>query len=287
MLGKLTKRTRDSIAFSGGVVGLLSTVLSITGNSIADIMPETDVVQRLLMVAGLAAILFVIAYAAIGRWHKERVSLMIRNTPVEIVTGDIFTIGDQAANCRVIGCDTHFDTNVDDVVITKSSLHGQLVTNHATKVGIAKAVSKRARELGLQSSMNPQRYSFPLGSIVRYDSEADGKTYLMLAMTELDDELMARTTMAQFESTLMHMWHEIDRVYAGTDVILPVLGSGITRFDGSAQDNAELIRCMLCTLNASGVNLNCTVTIVIYGDAKGIPLYEYKDLFRLMPGRRG
>lgn len=37
------------------------------------------------------------------------------------------------------------------------------------------------------------------------------------------------------------------------------------------------------TMNSSASRLNCKVKIVIFGDTKEIPLYEYKDLFRSDP----
>ena len=87
--------------------------------------------------------------------------------------------------------------------------------------------------------------------------------------------------MAEFELMLMKMWQEIDRVYASHDVILPILGAGILRFGGPKNKEA-LLRCMLCTFNSSGVSLNSKVKIVIYGNAKEIPLYEYKNIFNVI-----
>lgn len=81
---------------------------------------------------------------------------------------------------------------------------------------------------------------------------------------------------------LMKMWKEIDRVYASNDVILPVLGTGISRFDDRPRDKDALIRCMICTFNSSGVSLNSKVKIMLYGKSDDIPLYEYKDIFNMI-----
>ena len=79
---------------------------------------------------------------------------------------------------------------------------------------------------------------------------------------------------------LMKMWKEINRVYAMNDIVLPVLGTGITRFDDGPKDNDALLRCMLCTLNSSGVSLKSKVKVVLWGQGKELPLYEYRDMFR-------
>lgn len=169
-------------------------------------------------------------------------------------------------------------------------MHGQFVLEHGDREEIEKLVNEKAKRLNLSSNNNGQ-FDFPLGTVIRYDSTKDNETYLMLAMTEIrkdGDKYKAYTTMSEFEQMLMHMWREIDGLYASNDIVLPLLGSGISRFEGGPKDKADLLRCMLCTLNGSGVSLNANVKIVIYKDAKGIPLYEYyeyKDMFKSVSRR--
>ena len=86
-------------------------------------------------------------------------------------------------------------------------------------------------------------------------------------------------------SMLMRMWKEIDRVYASNDVVIPILGTGILRFDDGLKDKENLLRCMLCTFNSSGVSLNSKVKIVLYGNSDDISLYEYKDIFNVISRR--
>lgn len=107
----------------------------------------------------------------------------------------------------------------------------------------------------------------------------------MLALTELDKNYESHTNMAKYELMLMKMWKEIDRVYASNDVILPILGTGISRFDDGPKDKDDLLRCMLCTFNSSGVSLNSKIKIVLYGSAEDVPLYEYKDIFNVISRR--
>ena len=276
MLEKLMKqenRIKDSFIFSGTIIGAISTVSGILGYSLGDALEKSPVLTRLIIVIVTTLCLAFIKYAFIGWRFKNSITLTIQNTAVEICCGNIFDID----GLRVIGCDTRFDMRVDDIVISKSSLHGQLVLNHGKTDEIKAAIEQAAQRLHLLRQSDGF-YHFPLGSIIKYTSSVDGKTYLMLAMTELDENYKAYTNMAKFESMLMQMWAEIDRVYARETVVLPLLGTGISRFD-NGKDRANLLRCMLCTMNQSGVNLNCNVKIVIYGNAQDIPLYEYKNLF--------
>lgn len=275
----LSKQVRDSVVISVTAVGAISTVLSIFGISLGDWKDSSVWIRIGVVLVGFAAICF-LAYFIIGRIFKESVNLTIRQTSISISCGNIF----ESSGWRVIGCDTHFDTRIDDTVISKKSLHGQLVLNHGKKDEIEEVVDAEAKRLGLQKKSNGL-YDFPLGTVIRYDSSVDNQTYLMLAMTELNTQYEAHTNMAKFELMLMKMWKEIDRVYASNNVVLPVLGDGISRFDDGPKDAEALLRCMLCTLNSGGVSLNSKVKVVIYGAIKDISLYEYKDMFHVIPRR--
>lgn len=268
----LSKRSRDSIIFSTTIIGMLSTVLTILGISLGTWV--YSLWMRICIVIILFMMIYYITYIILGKIFSSSIKLTIRQTPVSISCGNIF----QASGLRVIGCDTHFNTRVDDIVISKKSLHGQLVTKYADENEIKMAIEAEAKRLKLQKKTKGL-YDFPLGTIVRYNSSVDGHTYLLLAMTELNKDYEAHTNMAKFEQMLMKMWKEIDRVYASQEVTLPVLGSGISRFDDGPKERDALLRCMLCTLNSSGISLNAEVSILIYGKAEDIPLYEYKDMF--------
>lgn len=274
----LPNRKKVSVTSSITVVGLLATVFTVLGVSVNGWV--NNIWLSLLIVIGALIGVYFIVYCTIGKIYKESVPLSIRQTPVSISCGDIF----KTDGFRVIGCDTHFDTRVDDVVISKKSLHGKLVLEHGNADEIKSAVEKEAKRLHLTANSDGL-YDFPLGTIIRYDSSKDNHTYLMLAMTELDRNYEAHTNMAKFEHMLMKMWSEINRVYASNDVVLPLLGTGISRFDDGPKNKEALLRCMLCTLNSSGVTLNAKVKVLIYGDAKDIPLYEYKDMFKSFQGR--
>lgn len=270
----LTKRTRDSISFSVLLIGFISTFCTILGVSLGDI-PYLSLSFRILLVVLAFIISFVTSYLVIGHVYRDKIEFLVNNTPVEISCGDIF----RTEGYKVIGCDTHFHTTVDDVIISKKSLHGKLVLEHGSIEEIKEAVRRRAVQLNLKPDENGL-YTFPLGSIVRYDSSVDNQTYLMLAMTGLDDDYKSHTTMVKYEQMLMTMWEEINRVYASNNIVLPMLGGGITLFDDSPKNENALLRCMICTLNASGRSYNSKIKIVIYGESKDLPLYELKDVIK-------
>jgi len=275
----LSNRKRDSISISIAVVGALATLFSVIGFSLATII--NSFWYRLFVVALAFICFYILAYVVIGCIYNNHVAFSIRSIPIEISVGDIFS----ASGFKVIGCDTHFDTRVDDVIVAKSSLHGKLVLEHGKKEEIEDVVAKRASSLGLCKNENGL-YDFPLGTVIRYDSSVDNQTYLLLALTEMrfiNGQYKAYTSMSNYEQTLRNMWDEIDSIYAYNDIVLPLLGSGVSRFEGGNKKNDALLRCMLCTLDSSGVEYTSKIHIVIYGGLKGLSLYEYKNVFRAIP----
>lgn len=274
----LSHKKWDSVMITVGVWGTISTVLSILGLSLGDIK-YLNIWGRIGVLGILGLGIYIGIYYSLGKCYDKSIETTIHDIPVNILYGDIFSI----EGWKVIACDSHFDTRVDDKVISKRSLHGQLVLDHGDEADIKKAVEAEASRLSKQNPVQKNAeglYEFPLGTVIRYDSNRDGNTYLMLAMTRLNDRYEAHTNMVEYEQTLMKMWLEISRVYASHDIIMPVLGSGISRFDDGSRGIDPRLRCMLCTLKASGISLNSKVTIVLHGSHKDLSLYEYKNIFR-------
>lgn len=269
-------RIRRSLILSWGIISAVSVIASVLGYSMKNIpfLEDRGFVPAIFFLLGCYIGLSICIFCFLGYKSREEVVLNIHGTEVHIKHGDIF----QEDGYRVISFDSAFSTQVDDIVISKNSLQGQLILKPGNKEKIDQLVKEEIAKRR-KNSRQTETYHFPLGTILRFENSSDGQKYMLLSFLKLDDEYEAHTNMAQYEATLMNMWKEIDRVYAKRDVVLPVLGDGITRFDDGQKDTRTLLHCMLCTLNSSGRTLKSKITIVIYGKAQ-IPLYEYKEMFR-------
>lgn len=270
----LSNRVRDSFYFLMTLVGLASAFCTVIGVSLVDFQCF-NLWIRLGLVIAILIVLYLVIYFLIGKIFSDSVTLKINGTTVNILSGDIFKI----PGLKVIGCDSHFDTRVDDNVISKNSLHGKLILEHGNISDIKKAIDNEALRLSKRKNENGL-YDFSLGTIICYYNADENENYLMLAMTELDSDYRAYTDMAKFENMLMRMWQEIDRVYAGRPIVLPILGTGISRFKDGFKKPETLLRCLLCTLSGSGVTLKSEVNVVIYDNLKEFSLYEYRYMFK-------
>ena len=129
ILHNLPRHTRDSLKCAAFLTSFIVTVTSFLGHSLKDIEP--NLYYRISILVIMLILLFIISRLLIWLISRKAVDIQIRNTSIKICYGDIFSKDDFSGQVlRVIGCDSHFNTQVDDTVIAKKSLHGQLVLEH-------------------------------------------------------------------------------------------------------------------------------------------------------------
>lgn len=143
-INDLPNRIKDSFIIAWAIVGLISTILSVLGWSLGS-FSQLSIVGRIAIVIAVLIGMVVIVYLILGSIFKDAISLYINNTAVSVECGDIFN----APEWRVIGVDTHFDTRVDDIIISVGSLHGKLVLDHGDRAEIDYVVECEAQKRGL------------------------------------------------------------------------------------------------------------------------------------------
>lgn len=246
---------KDSIVAGFALFGVVSSVMGIIGISLSDFS------DNIWIVAGVTFISLLLSYllAVVWKWWHIRKSIIlkIRGIKVTIRQGDIF----KENGWKVIGVDNTFCTSEDDSIISHSSLHGKLLK-----------LLKANGEIEAFKAATATDRTVPLGCVKTY------KDYVLLSWTHLNKNNEAHIDNASYETILRKMWQEIGRVYSGRPIYLPILGDGITRFDDVSEKPvpSELLKCMLCTLKTSTVQLKAPVTIVIYDRINDINLYDLK-----------
>lgn len=221
----------------------------------------------LLIVVAVIVILF------IGHWlwvsNRKRVSIKVGKMKVSVGVGDIW----KAEGLKVIAWNEFFDTQVDDKIIARRSLHGRYITNYESDINALddeiardpRLLGKIAEE-GVRRPLGGKTTRYKLGSIfVRGD-------FLMLAFTKFDTANRAYLTLAAYVDCLASFWKELNTIYSMRSITIPLMGSGITRFiDSAGQTMPEqsLLRMMLWTLWQSNCKFAapCKISIVLTEDA--------------------
>lgn len=247
---------KDGITLGFAIFGGISTIMGVLGCSFADRYDNIWVRMSLMVVFLIGIYLF----AVLILWccTIDSVTMKIRGIKVTVCQGDIFEQNDW----KVIGVDDTFSVSEDDAIISHSSLHGKLI----------KQLKENGEFESFKDVIKKKKSKVSLGGVITY------KDFILLALTHLNSENEAHIDNLNYESIMRKMWKEIGRVYSGSPICLPILGDGITRFDGVAEKPSpfELLKCMLCTLKTSSVQLKAPITIVVYDRINEISLYNLK-----------
>jgi hypothetical protein len=275
---KSLKLWKDSVPIGLGIFGVVSGVASVIGYSLRDI---TESIPKSIGVA-VASLAVSCLIAVLGKWWrvKDSMSRKVNRIDVSIRQGDIFN----ADGWKVIGFNDYFDTTDDDKVVAHSTLHGKLLKKFRESGEMEQFKSALETDNSSPLSVQKEEVSgrgirYPLGCVKTY-RDTQNSDWILLALTRFNAQDEAHTDRASYENCLRSMWKEIGRVYSGRPIFLPLLGSGLTRFDGVAEspDPNELLRCMICTLRSSGVQIIAPITILVYNKLEEINLYDLKGV---------
>lgn len=216
---------------------------------------------------------FIIFSAFICHWlrvsNRKNAIIKVGRMRVSVGVGDIW----KADGLKVIAWNEFFDTQVDDKIIARRSLHGRYITNYESDIiALDDEIARDPRLLGkiaeecVRRPLGGKTTRYKLGSIfVRGD-------YLMLAFTKFDTANRAYLTLAAYVDCLASFWKELNTIYSMRSITIPLMGSGVTRFidsAGQAMPEQSLLRMMLWTLWQSNCKFvsPCKISIVLTEDA--------------------
>lgn len=230
------------------------------------------------LLAGLLVVLIVIYLAT--WWQAQRlvqVDLDINGTAVCVRVGDIF---DQPG-LKIIAFNEFFDTIVDNQLVAERSLNATFLRQHVADIAhLDQAIAYDAHLAMRRTRQVPRPHgktqAYELGSICVYQE------FLLTAFSRVDGEQRAFLSTKDYITCMLNIWQEVDRVYAGRPIVVPLMGAGITRFIGYSTISAqELLELMLYTLKLSRISLRpgTTMTFVVRASTRNrINFYKLCEL---------
>ena len=257
------------------IFGVLSLLLS-TGIIFVDIPKRYKILAGILFLVILFLtylILWIIAN------NRRRILIKIGLTTVEIKSGDIF----QEKGLKAVAFNEYFDTTVDDCIISKASINGQLLLNHIDDLlSIDKAIEDdkclQRNVINVNDSREKgKKKQYKLGSSILIENE-----FIITAFSKFNEDNEANLTIQEYVKFLLSFWNEINRLYAQRSVTVPVFGAGITRFKNGFEDIDinELLRIMIWTFKISKIKFAypAKLTIIIHdGIVDKVNLYDLKE----------
>ena len=240
-----------------------------------DIPAEWKLRAGLIFFALLALI-----YLAIWCWSNNlnSIDINIEGSDVAIKAGDIF----QQPGLKAIAFNEYFDTQVDNKIISETSLNGVFIQKH---LGVPPSeldhhiegyTFDESEVLDVNETRNQGKNKrYQIGTICLF------KDYLLTAFSKFDENNKALLTMPEYLEFLINFWDKVNNIYAQQNVSTTVFGSGITRIKGHKDiSDEDLLKIMLWTFRISEMRFKypAKLTIVIHKDKIGqINLLDIKS----------
>ncbi|MGL5013108.1 MAG: macro domain-containing protein, partial [Bacteroidales bacterium] len=166
----------------------------------------------------IVLILIILVYLGIWIYSNYRTSikLKINNSEIEIKYGDIF---EEQSDLKVIAFNEYFDTLVDDIVISQTSLNG-IYINKYYRNNTSELDEIILKDTYIRNSVLEKNHSREFGKKIKYElgTICTVNDYLLTALTHFDNNNKAYLEMNDYINCLINFWNEIDRVYAGRTV---------------------------------------------------------------------
>lgn len=266
------------------VLGVLGTLITL----VSFFIPTNDLNIDVASFSGPFIIVLVVVFFVMW-WkanHLNKVNLKINNTNIHISEGDIWEllgkkIEDRKGQISVIGVNDYYDTVVDNRIVAEKTLHGQYINRivEAHKLDDLNKIIESDVNLNKDENREDasdrkvgRKVRYKIGSVVEFES------YVLTAFAKFDENNKASLSADEYTAFWMTFWKNIDEIYAGRTINIPLMGAGITRFSDGKPTKQELLEVMLWTLKISGFHNTYgdkKINIVIYPpDVDEIDFYQ-------------
>lgn len=266
--------------FDKGLIKEYFVVLSIISVICSIVSILIDIPDNYKLGASVSLILvFLIIYIVL--WVKanslSKVRLKINNSVIDIKIGDIF----KESDFKVIAFNEYFDTLVDNKVISDRTLNGIYINKLVDDLdALNKSIDRdeHCNEKIIEINDNRKcgkKKKYKLGTIFQHDD------YLLTAFSKFDNDDRAYLYMSDYINFLLDFWNEVDIIYAGRSISIPLLGSGITRFkEYNMISEQELLELLIWSFKVSRIKFTypSQVSIVIHEPMKNkINFFKLKE----------
>lgn len=210
----------------------------------------------------------------------KEVILNIDGSEIEVKKEDIFSYSQDVY--KVIAFNEFFDTLVDDKIIANTSLNGQYINKLYPNTAdlLDKKISNDDR---MKSKIVEKNIYRPLGGKpIRYQlgSVYKDEDFFLVAFSKFNNSNEANLKLHEYANCLINFWNEVNNLYAQKEVVVPLLGSGITRHRDFSSTPHQLLEVMLWTFKISKVKFKepSKITIVLHeSQYKNVNFYKLKE----------
>nr|WP_246747157.1 macro domain-containing protein [Nitratireductor aquibiodomus] len=223
---------------------------------------------------------FSVIATLISRRPTSRVTYRIpkKDFSFEVIVGDLL----ESENPNiVISTNTTFDTDISSGLISPDSLQGKFTNKYFSgntaelDKQIAASLKGSTSQKHTESKGKKRRY--PIGTVAKVS--AHGKTFYLMAMSELNGEGTAKSTPQMIETSLEALWTYIAEKGEFGDISIAILGTGRGRVGLPRKKIVEKIAQSFADASQDKIFSNKLTIVVHPGDAErfGVNLFEIRD----------
>lgn len=249
-------------------------------------MEEVQFVQRykivvfiVLLIISMLMIVFFLIYKA----RIQSVKLIINHSVVKVEFGDIFK--QKINDFKVIPFNEFFDTVVDGKIVSSHSLHGEYLLRRYANSEFRRNLDERMeKDRGLNEKIldslvlresGGKCVRYKLGTVFKDDD------FLLFAFSKVNDRSEAELYLAEYVQSMLAFWEEVERYREGQTIVVPLFGTGITRYKNFTATHQELLEIIIWTFEMSKVHYKtpAKVKIVVHEEKrKEINFHRLKAL---------
>ena len=252
-------------------------VLSIISVLFSFALIVIDIPDKFKVDAGVVLLLFLLILYTI-LWTRANfsniVKLKINSSIVEVKIGNIF----EENALKVITFNEYFDTHVDNKIISDKTLNGMYIKRLVEDVdeldnliNTDEHLTDNVLEFNSHRSYGKKK-KYKLGTIFQHND------YLLTAFSRFDIDNRAYLSINDYINFLLNFWNEIDIIYAGRTVVVPLLGSGVTRFkEYNMISEQELLELLIWSFKVSRIKFTYpSRVLIIIHESKSDKINFYK-----------
>jgi hypothetical protein len=223
---------------------------------------------------------FAIAAAVVSRRPVSKVTYRVpkKDFGFEVLIGDLL---DSPCPNVVISTNATFDTDISSGLINPDSLQGKFTNKYfsGNTAELDKQLASSLKGISFEEHPNGKgkKRRYPIGTVAKVS--AHGKTFYLLAMSELNDEGTAKSTARMIDTALEALWTYIAEKGELGDTAIAIIGTGRGRVGLPRKKVVERIAQTFADSSQDRVFSNKLVITVHPGDAEkfGVNLFEIRD----------
>lgn len=181
-------------------------------------------------------------------WKKGNSAIILRYGDLHSIAFPTCEKKKNSKRIVLISMNTHFDTLVNNRVVSETSVHGKWINWMKDRGVCPKNLSERIQKAAAEQGIKPIRIdkkegnakAYQRGTIVELDFE--NTRFFLLALSEFDENLNAQTDRDQIIEVIKNICNYYDKHGEGHPMWTPLIGTELSRANISEYESLMIMK---------------------------------------------